>query len=89
MTYFNPAEAADYIGLPAHWDRERWVRTRCKNGEIRAKQISRGVWRISEKALQDFMEPPAVAVVQEPAPVEPVSFLSALTPGARSRVRSA
>lgn len=86
MTYFNPAEAADYIGLPEHWDRERWIRTRCKSGEIKAKQISRGVWRISEKALQEFMEPADKPV--EVAPVAPVSFRDALSPRARSRVRA-
>ena len=87
MTYYTPTEAAEIIGLPENWDRERWIRTRCKSGEIKGKQISRGVWRISEKALADFMEPADNKPVE--APPVPVSFLDALSSGARSRVRSA
>jgi len=89
MKWLTPAEAAEVIGLPDHWDKERWVRARCKNGEIRGKQISRGVWRISEKALADYMEPDAAPKVpQVVEAVEPISFMAGVSARARKRVKT-
>lgn len=86
--YFTPTEAADILRLPEHWDRERWVRTRCKDGRIRAKQISRGVWRISDAALAEFLAPAELAPADtaDAPPVE--SIVEGLSRRSRRRLAS-
>lgn len=80
--------------LPAEWkDRVRWLKRRLASGEIPGKQISRGVWRMTDDDIAAWLgsRPAATeqTVADEPALPSPVSFLDALSPASRARVKQA
>lgn len=95
MKWLSPEDVAAELNLDGLFKEPvRWVKSRCKSGELRGKQISRGVWRISEAALAEFLEPDAVRSESDSTEVEttmaePVPILAGLSDRSRSRVRSA
>ena len=88
MKLLTPLEVAAIMRLPEHWDRERWVRTRCKTGEIKAKQISRGVWRINETALAEYLAPDETVTVPAESESVTTSILDGLSARSRRKLAS-
>lgn len=81
--------------LPAEWkDRVRWLKRRLASGEIPGKQISRGVWRMTDDDIAAWLgarPEPVSPADRESAPSAavhaPVSFVDGLSQGSRARVR--
>lgn len=85
--------------LPAEWkDRVRWLKRRLASGEIPGKQISRGVWRMTDDDINTWLEsrPSTQHTADEDRPSQvsaavspsPVSFLDGLSSGSRARVKA-
>lgn len=91
------AEEVAQQHLPAEWkDRVRWLKRRLASGEIPGKQISRGVWRMTDDDIAAWLGsrpvPSAASQLEPPAPPAatnkaPISFVDALSSGSRARVR--
>jgi hypothetical protein len=79
--------------LPVEWkDRVRWLKRRLASGEIPGKQISRGVWRMTDDDIAAWLgSRPAPTAEEKPADTRtvhaPISFIDALSQGSRARVK--
>ena len=88
------AEEVAQQHLPDEWkDRVRWLKRRLASGEIPGKQISRGVWRMTDDDIAAWLgartTPTVNAHDRAPGPRThhaPISFIDGLSSGSRARV---
>lgn len=74
--------------LPAEWNGVRWLKTRIRRGEIKAKRISRGVYRMTGAQIEAWLEGDDNAAAEPAAqPASVVSpIISGLSPRSRRRI---
>lgn len=73
--------------LPREWKNpERWLRERLNRGEIPGKQITRGVWVMTDADIEKWINTrDVVAPVEAPQSSEAVSIADGLSERARRR----
>lgn len=91
MKTYSLSEVAAMV-LPPEWtDAERWLRRRLNHGQIVGYQVSRGVWRMTEKQLDEFVEKFTNAASQAVLPQRnpAASVVDGLSQRSRRRLRRA
>ena len=85
---YSPEEVAA-AHLPAEWkDRVRWLKRRLKSGEIPGKRIGRGVYRMTDAHIAEWLSRQDDSGVEDDVQeIASVSIIDGLS--ARSRARRA
>lgn len=95
MITSHTLEAVADAHLPKEWKNPvRWLKERLAAGEIPGKELSRGVWVMTDKHIEEWLEggEPAKRVVPEsdPVPEPSVPLIEGLSRRSHARiVRSA
>lgn len=67
--------------LPTEWKEPvRWLKTRISRGEIKAKRISRGVYRMTDAQIEAWLAADPAPRAQPDVVAEPTEEAGAVTP---------
>lgn len=90
MIVSHSLETVAALHLPAEWsDGVRWLKRRLASGEIPGKQLSRGVWRMTDSDIAAWLErrDQPVRDVEPAADVPVTSIVDGLSRRSRRRVQ--
>lgn len=72
--------------LPAEWKEPvRWLKTRIRRGEIKAKRISRGVYRMTDEQIEAWLSADSKAAAAVEPAAEPASAVTPIVSGLSPR----
>lgn len=93
MITSHTLEAVAAAHLPKEWKNPvRWLKERLASGEIPGKELSRGVWVMTDKHIEEWLEgeSPVKRVAPEPEPGVSTPLVEGLSRRSHARiVRSA